>query len=576
MMQNDVPKWRTILYHRHALWFIMGLSLILALPSLWISYYNTDELTNAIYAKFILDGKLTLSYFLGNTYLFTHYFYALVGGFFGLDTLMPIHFAYALWKCGTIAALYWTGQVLQDRQVGLWSALFYCLGSMAFLSKDFHSPNAEGLSLLPAILATGCFFCALKKQSKRYFFCTGLLVAAATFFKAPMGITIVVMGFVLLLSLRQNLVNGLVLGGGFFIFLFLPNCLVSPFGAGFRLMFENVAYVNAVYTQTYEGLSFVYKLVKFILRTTLVLGCLCSLTLFASQTIPSLFHLRKKHRDFWIKIFFLLSWFVALLFTTTLGGRMFYHYYVFLLAPLALLAGLGFVNFGARLTQTEWLQQNDVHDQILRFVYRHVLWFLCVPTLVFSFEAIFLLRQHQPHVNRVLNYVREHTHSDDTIYVWGYVPQIYFFTERQPATVYYWTELLTQTSNGTAAMEYIRASGQTLTLTEQLQKDFQTNIFQKLHPEKIEKKDSLSQIGENELFTLSEIHARIEDPYWQKVFSDFFTKPPEYFIDTSPTNMHGFGYRPITKYELMKRFVLDNYELATILDDMILYKRIQH
>lgn len=559
--------------HRRKVALIGVLSLILSVPGFWVPYYNIDEFTNAIYACFIGSGELGIADFVGNTYFLTHYLYALVVKFFGWESLVPMHVAHAFWKCLTVFAIAWAGSELGDRRVGSWSALFYCLSSVSFLSKDFHTPSAESLSLLPAALATGFFFRALNRESARDFFCAGVFAAVATFFKAPMGVTVAAMGLSLLVRYRGFWRSAPACACGFLIVIALPALLVPPFGEGFRLMAEKVSETNSIYIQAYEGLSYLYSLLKLSIRTTLVLASLFAASAFALQNWRTLFHFKRKHRGYWQKIFFLSAWFFALVFAVSLGGRVFYHYYVFLLAPLSLLAGAGIKNFSTRLTAFEHQKVDpDAGFYFLKFLRRHVAVFLAVPALVFSIEGAFNVSTKPPKVAGVTAYIRGHTKPDERIYVWGNLPQIYFNSHRLPSTTYFWSDILAGTSPGSPAMEYVRATGESLTLTQQLGKDFQAQVFDKMPVDEISDGTTLSAIGEDELFTPKELLARIDHPYWRKVFTDFFRSPPVLFIDTSPSNIRGFGHTPISKFELLKRFIQDNYEPVDVIDDMIVYK----
>jgi hypothetical protein len=559
-------------YHRKVA-LIAALSLILSVPGLWVRYYNIDELTNSIYARFIGTGELGLSDFVGNTYILTHYLYAWVVGLFGWSSMAPMHVVHALWKCLTVFAVAWAGDAFGDRRTGAWSALFYGLGSVSFLSKDFHTPSAESFSLLPAALGAGFFFRALNRGSARDFFLSGVLIAIASLFKAPMGITAAAMGVTLLVRYRRFWRDAPVNVAGFVLTLALPALLVTPFGEGIRLMAAKVEETNSTYIQSYEGLSYLYSVLKLAIRTSIVLGSLFAASAFALQNRRALFRVKLKQRDHWLKIFFVSVWLCALVFAVSLGGRVFYHYYVFLLVPLALLAGMGVKQFDARVAVFERRKgAPDAGFDFMRFVRRRIGFFLAVPALAFSLEGALNVSTHPPKVSRVVAYVKEHTAPDDRIYVWGNVPQIYFDSERLPSTVYFWSDILAGTSPGSPAMEYVRATGESLTLTQQLSKDFQAKVFDKMPASELSNGTALSAIGEDELFTLDELLTRIDQPYWRKVFRDFFRSPPKLFIDTSPTNIRGFGFSPISKFELLKRFILDNYEPAGVIDDMVVYR----
>jgi hypothetical protein len=211
------------------------------------------------------------------------------------------------------------------------------------------------------------------------------------------------------------------------------------------------------------------------------------------------------------------------LFAVSLGGRVFYHYYVFLLAPLPLLAATGIRNFDMRLVAFRHHKTRpDGRFYFLNFVRGNLRWFLAVPAAAFSIEGALNYSTQPPDVATIVRYVGENTALEDVVYVWGNVPQIYFGSGRQPATPFFWSDILAGTSPGSPAMEYVRATGEKLSLAQQLGKDFQSRVFQKVRPEQINADTTLSAIGEDELFTLDELLARIDQPYWRRVFSDFF------------------------------------------------------
>lgn len=561
---------------RHPLVLIVLLNLALSLPGLWVPYYNLDEITNAMYARFILDGTLGLKDFLGNTYILTHYLYVLVGSVFGFESLAPMHAVHALWKCLTILALFWAGTELADKKVGLWSALFYCVGSFSFLSKDFHTPSAESFSLLPAALAAGAFFRALRTENAWTYFAAGALAGVAALFKAPMGITILAIFITLVVRFKKVFKSVFFSHGGFALALLFQGLLVWPWPEGFRLIYAKVEETNANYIGAFEGLSYLYWMSKYIIRTALVSLALFGIVAFALQSFRTLFRQRTARRERWLKILFLFLWLFFLGYAVSLGGRVFYHYYVFLLVPLALLAGAGLADFDTRLAAYARRKGKFKPLSALGFVRMHIFAFLLVPALGFSIEGALNFSTRPPKIAEVVQYVKDHTAEDERIYVWGEVPALYFFSGRQPSTAHFWSEFLAGTSPGTPAMEYIRATGRSLTLSQQVLKDFQAQVFKRQNPGKIDSDTALFQIGENELFTVEELLARIDHPYWKKVFKDFFLKPPVLFIDTSPTNIRGFGHTPITRYELLKRFVLDNYRVVAIKNDMVIYKLNAH
>jgi hypothetical protein len=573
------PYAMTLLRANRFLLAILLFNLVLAVPSLWVPYYNIDEITNAIYAKFILSGQLKLCDFVGNTYFLTHYIYAVIGKLFGFSSLIPVHVFHAFWKCLTILALYHAGRELGGRKVGLWAALFYCVGSLCYMSKDFHTPIAESFSLFPAALAAGAVFRGMNRHRWIDYFLAGIFAAAATLFKTPMGVTIVALNLLILVRRNGFVVHFLAVNAGFFSLLILPILLVSPFGYGFHYLAERLHEVNSVYIQSYDGMSRLYWILKFLMRTAMVLGASLGMTVFAIYPYRTLLSWRKRHRDYWQKISFLFIWAFLLWLTVCIGERVFYHYFVFLFVPLPLLAAAGIKAFDTRLCvqasfkQRPRLKADDREEfYFLRFVRRHLFLFLGIPLLAFSIDGAFNFSTMPPKLDAIIDFVQKQTKPGDPIYVWGSTPQIYFYADRQPATTAFWSEFFSGSSPGSPAMEYIRATGQNLTLSDRLIKDLNANVFKRKRVSKLTPETTLYDIEENELFTLSELLERIENKYWRKVFADFFLRPPVLFIDSSPLNIHGFGNYPIYRYELVKRFILDNYRLLGRVNDMYVYR----
>lgn len=550
---------------------IIGIHLLLSLPGLWVPYFNMDEATNATFARFINNGELDLAHYLGDTYLLTHYLYAWLYRFIDSDSLVPMHVLHTLWKSGTILALYWAGKRLSDRRTGLWAALFYAVFSFAYMSKDFHAPTAESFSLLPAVLAAGFAFRGVNQRQAGAFLLAGMLTAVATMFKAPAGVLWVALNLLVLAGKAGRVRFLVALNAGFLIALLFPAVMVTPFGRGFSLIFEKLSETNLVYIQQFDDFSFLYWGIKFVSRSALVFGSMLAMSVFAAYNLRALFRLHRRGRELWQKILCLLAWFFLTWVAVAIGKRVFYHYYVFTLAPLALLAGVGIRQFDLRALGQRWFPITG-GLQFFGFVRRHIIHFLWFPPLLGFGDAALNHSTHPPDLAGIISYIRVHTDKHERIYVWGGVPQVYFLSGRLPAATFFWSDALAGTHPGSPAMEYIRATGRNLSMQEIFLKDFQARVFQDDIVAADAPTAAINRIDEFELFTVRELLERIDNPYWQRVFSDFFKHPPVLFIDTQPTNIRGFGHFPISNYELLKRFVKDNYELADEVDGMVVYR----
>lgn len=550
--------------------FLFLLNGLVLIHGLWVPYYNIDELTNGIYARFLNEGRLNLSDFLGNTYLLTHYLYAWVFELFQPSSLLIMHVVHILWRFGTAVALYFTGEELYDERTGRWAAVFYTVFSICFMSKDFQTPSAESFCLLPTALSCLFYFRGLNQQKLRNFVFSAVFAAVATHFKTPIGIISAVTGLSLLIQGRKAILPLVVYSLTYAIILIAPALFIQPFGSGFQLIFEKLSETNSVYIQSHEGLSFLYWILKFVIRTLLILGSSFFLTAFAIYAGREVFWFFRLERLVWYKVFFLVLFLMNALFVVTIGKRIFYHYYTFIMIALPLLGAWGLRLFDLKI-------QASADDQTVSRFYSYlrsrVGLFIFFPLLLAFTDGAFNFSTMPRRFDEAVQYIKDTTKETDQIYIWGNVPQVYFYSARQPSTVYFWSDTLAGTSPGSPAMEYVKATGQKLNTQDMLAKDFQLRrAFQEKREDSYKKGPRLSGIADAELFTVEELLERIEHPYWKKVFHDFLNHPPVLFIDTSPANIRGFGYFEIEKYELLKRFVWDNYTLEGVKDGLVFYR----
>lgn len=543
---------------------IIGLQVLLLLPSLRVPFYNVDEVTNALFAHFITRHIMGLNDFVGSTYFLTHYLYAALDVIFPLKSLLPVHLLNLLWRVGTLLAFYLSGKEMADEKTGRWAAFFYVACAHSFMSKDFFTPSAESLSLLPAV--TGFYFLArsYNSQKMRYLLLSGILGGMATLFKTPMGVIGASTGLFLLLKSPHKIKYTLTYSAAFFGTLFSPALLVMPFGHGFELLMGELLAINKRYINVYAEMSGLYLTLKFLLRFAMIAAGMYTASFFVFLTLRNWKkgHLQKPKRDW---IFFLLSTLIFLCYSVVLGKRVFYHYFVFLLSILPLLAAFSVSHESHARTRLSRLRH---------FLNRNAIVLALIPPIGFAVEASFNFSTLPPPTQNVIQYVKDHSTPNDTIYVWGYVPQIYIFSDRMPATTVIMSDSLAGTSPGSPAMEYMRVTGDDLTLAGKMATDFKANPFEvEDAPDALDPEERLKHdFSEKELFSASELIDSITDPYWKKTMQDFFNKPPQLFIDTSPSNIRGFGHYPLSNYELLKRFVLNNYDLVTTQDKMYIYQ----
>ncbi|MBI2341089.1 MAG: glycosyltransferase family 39 protein [Deltaproteobacteria bacterium] len=552
-----------------SLWGPLVLVFLLRLPDFFVPYYNNDELTNSLFANMILDGRMTLLDFLGNTYLLTHYFYAACTALFGRFDLFPIYVVNLLWCLATAGVFYTAGRELTGRREGgFWAAVFYAIASVSFMSKDYRAVLSESLSLLPLAGAAFFYFRAVRLGKNVFYLTAGLCIGLAGLFKAPSAIMILALwSSLLFIPSGPRLLPFLGSGLGLAVAVFSQLLFVGSPVEGFNYMAEHVEKVRKYYIGAYENLPVFYWVFKYLLRTCLV-AVSCPLVWFcAFRTLRHELAFRGRDPDLFRKkliVLFLFFWFLTSWFAVTIGKRVFYHYFIFTIPPIVLLAVPTILEWTDRLKKRSLAVQRPWRV-LLALV-------LLIPPTGYAIEAVIGLSPQRPHLDKVVEEVTATTRPGDRIFVWGSLPQIYFFSRRDPATTFFWSDTLAGMSPGTPAMEYMRATGKRISLPDAAVRDLVAWSFvepREAHPVNPE---SLRGISENELLSVPEVLEKIENPFWKKAFADFFASPPVLILDASPTGLRGFSSFPLEKYELLKKFVEDNYLYEKTVDGIIFYR----
>jgi hypothetical protein len=532
-----------------------------------VPYYNIDEITNTIFANFINQGDLGLDYFLGNTYILTHYLYAFIFKVFGDYNFTALYLFHSIYVGLTAITLYFCGyELTKSREGGLVAGLGYAVFSICFLSKDFQSVLAESLSLLPVSLACLCLFKSYAKKNLKLVFLTGFFIGISALYKAPSGIMVVAVGVIYLLKKKSWFKNILICGFGLILALSLPVFFYDSISSGFLTWYENISNINRKYIQAYESLSFFYWFSKLTIRTLLVLIASLGLTYFAIQAIKP----KKKERAS-LLVIFLILWFILDWLVVSLGKRVFYHYFVFLLPSLCLLASNG------------WMKIKPLNKGFKAFIKQKKYLFLSFATLVsltiFIADGFLRFSLNYKDFPIVVSEIKKLTNKEDRIYVWGLIPQLYFFSERQPASTMIWADSLAGFSTGSPAMEFMRSTGKSLSLPEAILKDlnktdptYEVDPINPIGKNNKERFNDLELMDFKELYDYYEVLNHVNSIKWRRVLEDFAINPPKLILDTSPTNIRSFSSYPINNYSLLKKFIEENYTYYGTREGIIFYK----
>ncbi len=126
-------------------------------------------------------------------------------------------------------------------------------------------------------------------------------------------------------------------------------------------------------------------------------------------------------------------------------------------------------------------------------------------------------------------WLKEHSHPDETLFVWGFATGIYFHSHLKPASRFLWTDLLTG-----------KIPGSDLSNDPQ----FDTSSF--VRPEA-----------------------------WQALWEDFAKHKPTYIVDTAPANIHNYAKYSLKKYPELNSWIAENYQKIGFIEKSVIYKTVE-
>ncbi|MBN2327546.1 MAG: hypothetical protein JXR73_10370, partial [Candidatus Omnitrophica bacterium] len=128
-------------------------------------------------------------------------------------------------------------------------------------------------------------------------------------------------------------------------------------------------------------------------------------------------------------------------------------------------------------------------------------------------------------IPEISNYIYKNTNNEDSIFVWGFLAEIYTLSNRKPATRYSCCNVIT------GLIPWVNVG-----------KSIDTSFYQ----------------IEGTLYNL---------------LKDLDENKPKYIIDSSTANIRFYGKYPINKYTILHKYIGRNYVLDKIIKDIHIYKR---
>jgi 4-amino-4-deoxy-L-arabinose transferase-like glycosyltransferase len=387
---------------------LLALTVVLRLPGFSDRVFNSDEAYLATQAQVLNAG--------GRLYVDTvdrkppavPYLYAAVFRVTGSDDLAPVRVVALLAEFATALLLAFEARRrFAWRYAPLIAGIAFLLAANAFPPADAQAANFE-IFMLP--LMTAAFVLAVRQRTVG----SGVALALATLTKQTAALGLLPLAY---LAWRARRARALVVLGVAFV---VP-IVVAAVAFGPHDFVHWVFTGNGGYLDVSGALR--YVLSNGAARTGwFLLGSAALIIL-----LPSAWRFRRDDADLWL-------WLVSGVIAVAIGLRFFPHYYLQLVPPLALLATRGLCSLA-----------EDRRRRLLPVV----------AVLAVAVTAWFVVPAFVGHDNRdtkialaVAAYVQRHTSPGARVLVWGQAPEVYWASDRRPATRFATTGFVTGVSGG--------------------------------------------------------------------------------------------------------------------------------
>ncbi len=496
---------------------------LLRLPSLLTTFVNIDENEYSIAALKILNGGLPYKDFLIYQPPLVYYFYALSFKLFGIYNFIGVHILLIALVTVTVYFIYLAAkEAFSSDRAGLLAAIFYAGASVIFLPQDMLAANCEILSVLPLSIGAWFYFVAERRLKDSPLFLAGMFAGIAALTKYQCGIVIVPMFLALLLRKKPIAAIYLIFG-----FLFPVAVAVFLFwrAGAWNEAFDLWLYITRYAKGPPQG-DALYVLIKFAIRTLFMAIAASGVWFFGFKGAAQNTFKRP----------FLILWLLFSFVPVIVGGRMYFHYYFVVLLPLCVLAAGSIVEKGISVPM-KWI---------------FLTMGLCATVATFTYAAYkpFQVPTVREDWKYVVDYFHDNAAPNDSLFIWGYCPQIYVLSGLRPVTRFTTADYLTGKTPATAGMEYDPNTPNPPSSWQKVLNDFRD-------PPGI---------------VIFDTKANVFPKAWGYLKEDFARELPTYIIDTAPSNYRRYARYPVDNYPFLKETLDKNYKFVVDVKGYRIYK----
>ncbi|MFN8034472.1 MAG: glycosyltransferase family 39 protein [Acidimicrobiia bacterium] len=452
------------------------LATVLHLPGLFHQVFNSDEAYLATQAHVLDQGGKLYTDTVDRKPPIVPYLYLGAFRVTGSDSLLSVHVLAILAHALTAALLAAEARRRYGPRGALIAGVLYLCACATLYPSDTQAANFE-VFMLPFMTAAILFGARNRPLAG------GFMAALATLTKQTASVTVLPLAWQ---AWRWRRWRGLAL---------LAIGLAIPIGVA-AMIFDAREFLFWVFTSNGGyldvGGAFSYVVREGLANTLLFLVANLALFVF----LPLAWRRRREDIDLWL-------WAASAAIGVSMGFRFFGHYYLQLLPPLCLLASGPLVKASRRVV---------IAAATL----------VAVPLAWFGAAAVATATADTTSsYHAVASYVDSHTRPSDRIFVWGHYPEVYWSSNRMPATRFVTTGFLTGHSGGRPP----------------------------------------DQVGQD----LAVPGA------WQDFLTDMRAHPPALILDTSPANIRNAALYPPESFPQFASYLHQNYEKVATVDFIDVY-----
>lgn len=482
-----------------------------------------DEETFAVIGRMLLHGGLPYLDVIDNKPPLIYYWYTLIFWLFGDGNTTALHLVGIAWVGLTCYFIYKIAARAATPRAGYFAALNYAIFTTTFV-PSYIALHASLLLALPLTISVWALIQWHDSNRPRWMILSGICCGIALFFKFQALVQVAfvfwALGYLYFRKLNRLVhsllpgIIGFVLGVGVVIaavlgFLHQHHILQAFYDATWK----------ASMTYMKEGESAGHYWVRLgthvgsYVAATFPLWIALGAQLFRRFSNYISGAEIKRPIPTWI-----WGWFLFSIPAVLAGGRFYGHYFIQLLPPLCIIAGV---------TWDAWWTRSRGYRVFIAASLIVLATGWMIPRVWFQEFADRFNIQNIRVEQKIGDYIKTHSPQDSTLFVWGVDPSIYFFSERAPATRFLWSDWLVGRLPGVV----------------ETQKGSQDTSHY------------------------------INPGMWAKFLADLSAHPPLYIVDCASGNLRDYGKFPIQNYPAFFKTVQTHYTPESTIDGVTLYRR---